>query len=160
MKNILLIIALVTSTLVSGQNLYKGLEVGMTKKEAKSEFKKNKEQYIETIMEAGLASDSKELDERFNSMLEEHRTGQLKRSSAIKAKIKAAKEAPGSMEQKRKIVTKSMKEFIRQNPEPFGAKSDSFIKDAKKRKKSAEWKEWKTSLDNYRYEQWSKFGEK
>ena len=37
---------------------------------------------------------------------------------------------------------------------------DSFIKDAKKRKKSAEWKEWKTSMDNYRYKQWSKFGEK
>ena len=50
MKNILLIIALVTSTLVSGQNLYKGLEVGMTKKEAKSEFKKNKEQYISATL--------------------------------------------------------------------------------------------------------------
>ena len=121
---------------------------------------KSKDEYIETIMEAGLASDSKELDERFNNMLEEHRTGQLQRSNAIKDKIKAAKELPGSMEQKRKIVTKSMKEFIKQNPEPFGAKSDNFIKDAKKRKKSDEWKEWKTSLDNYRYEQWSKFGEK
>ena len=121
---------------------------------------KSKDEYIETIMEAALASDSKELDERFNNMLEEHRTGQLQRSNAIKDKIKAAKELPGSMEQKRKIVTKSMKEFIKQNPEPFGAKSDNFIKDAKKRKKSDEWKEWKTSLDNYRYEQWSKFGEK
>jgi hypothetical protein len=121
---------------------------------------KSKDEYIETIMEAALASDSEELDERFNNMLEEHRTGQLQRSNAIKDKIKAAKELPGSMEQKRKIVTKSMKEFIKQNPEPFGAKSDNFIKDAKKRKKSDEWKEWKTSLDNYRYEQWSKFGEK
>ena len=50
MKNYFLIIALVIGTFVSGQNLYKGLEIGMTKKEAKSEFKKNKEQYISATL--------------------------------------------------------------------------------------------------------------
>ena len=50
MKKYFLIIALVIGTFVSGQNLYKGLEVGMTKKEAKAEFKKNKEQYISATL--------------------------------------------------------------------------------------------------------------
>ena len=52
MKNLILIVALTISTLASGQSLYKGLEVGMTKKEAKSEFKKNKEQYISATLGA------------------------------------------------------------------------------------------------------------
>jgi len=47
MKNVMLIGALLASSITFGQNIkaYKGLEFGMTKKEAKAEFKKNPEDY-------------------------------------------------------------------------------------------------------------------
>jgi len=45
MKKLILFTFLISYS-ISAQNLYKGFNVGMTKKEAKSEFKKNKNQYI------------------------------------------------------------------------------------------------------------------
>jgi hypothetical protein len=118
---------------------------------------KSKEQFIEMIEEEGLASDSTVLDEVFELKIIEHRTGQLKRDKAIKAKVKAAKEAPGSMERKKKIVQKSLKGWIQQNPEPGGKIDKNYIKDAKKRKKSQEWQEWKKNKDTEEYKQWSQF---
>ena len=88
----------------------------------------------------------------------EHRTGQLKRDKAIKAKIKAAKDEPGSMENKNKIVKKALSEWDKNNTEP-GGKNDKgkFIKDTKNRKKSPDWQEWKKKRDVYKYQQWKQF---
>ena len=121
---------------------------------------KNKEQFIEMITKpppdgAGLATDTTATDEAFANKILDHRTGQLKRDKAIKAKIKAAKDAPGSMENKKKIVKKSLSEWDKNNTEPGGKNDKKFIKDAKKRKKSLEWQEWKKKRDTHEYQQWT-----
>jgi len=115
---------------------------------------KNKEQFIEMIVEEGLASDSTVLDEIFAEKIQEHRTGQLKRDKAIKDKIKAAKDSPGSMENKKKVVKNALIEWTAKNPEPF--------KDlpSKKRKKSQEWQDWKKERDIFEYQRWTQFAEK
>ena len=115
---------------------------------------KNKEQFIEMIMEEGLVSDSTVLDEVFAEKIQEHRTGQLKRDKAIKAKVKAAQDAPGSMENKKKIVKKSLKDWSENNQEPNKDIS------AKKRQKSQEWQDWKKERDKYVYQQWDQFSDK
>jgi len=46
MKNILFTIALLITTSIYSQSIYKGLEFGMSKSEAKKEFKANKSDYI------------------------------------------------------------------------------------------------------------------
>tara|TARA_R110000744_G_scaffold90757_1_gene176243 strand:- start:723 stop:1628 length:906 start_codon:yes stop_codon:yes gene_type:complete len=119
---------------------------------------KSKEQFIEMIKDEGLATDTTAADEAFANKILEHRTGQLKRDKAIKAKIKAAKDEPGSMENKNKIVKKALSEWDKNNTEP-GGKNDKgkFIKDASKRKKSKEWQEWKKNRDIQVYEQWKQF---
>jgi hypothetical protein len=119
---------------------------------------KSKEQFIEMIKDEGLATDTTATDEAFANKILEHRTGQLKRDKAIKAKIKAAKDEPGSMENKNKIVKKALSEWDKNNTEP-GGKNDKgkFIKDASKRKKSKEWQEWKKNRDIQVYEQWKQF---
>ena len=115
---------------------------------------KSKPQFIEMIIEEGIASDSTIIDEIFENEILNHRTGQNKRDKAIKAKVKAAKEAPGSMENKKKIVKKSLKVWGEENQEPF--------KDLKsnKRKKTQEWQDWKKKRDIFEYQQWSKFADK
>ena len=114
---------------------------------------KSKEQFIEMIVEEKLASDSTEMDELFADKIQEHRTGQLKRDKAIKAKVKDAKDSPGSMEQKKKIVTNSLKDWEKEkgNQEPH--------KDvpSKNRKKTPAWQAWKKDRDTYEYKQWVKF---
>jgi len=118
---------------------------------------KSKEQFIEMIKDEGLATDTTATDEAFANKILEHRTGQLKRDKAIKAKVKAAKDAPGSMENKKKIVKKSLSEWDKNNTEPGGKNDKKFIKDAKKRKKSSEWQEWKKKRDTHEYQQWTQF---
>ena len=118
---------------------------------------KSKEQFIEMIKDEGLATDTTATDEAFANKILEHRTGQLKRDKAIKAKVKAAKDAPGSMENKKKIVKKSLSEWDKNNTEPGGKNDKKFIKDAKKRKKSLEWQEWKKKRDTHEYQQWTQF---
>ena len=120
---------------------------------------KNKDQYIEMILEEGLSSDSTELDALFEAKITEHRTGQLKRNKAIKAKIKAAENAPGSKASKDTKVRATMRGWIGDNPEPFGRKDPNFISDARKRAKLPAWQEWKVKKDTYRYQQWSQFSE-
>ena len=112
---------------------------------------KSKEQFIEMIVEEGLASDSTVLDGVFAEKILEHRTGQLARDKAIKAKVKDAKDAPGSMEQKKKIVNNSLKEWGENNPEPHQNVP------SKKRKKTEEWQAWKKDRDKFEYKQWVKF---
>ena len=58
------------------------------------------------------------------------------------------------MENKKKIVKKSLKDWSENNQEPN--------KDipAKKRQKSKEWQAWKKKKDIFIYQQWSKFSEK
>ena len=121
---------------------------------------KSKEQFIEMIVEEGLASDSTVLDGVFAEKIQEHRTGQLKRDKAIKAKVKAAQKAPGSMENKKKIVKNSLKDWDKNNIEPGGKNDEKFIKDAKKRKKSKEWQDWKKERDTSEYQRWAQFAEK
>jgi len=118
---------------------------------------KSKEQFIEMIKDEGLATDTTATDEEFANKILEHRTGQLKRDKAIKTKVKAAKEAPGSMENKKKIVKKSLSEWDKNNIEPGGKNDKKFIKNANKRKKSKDWQEWKKKRDIQEYEQWKQF---
>ena len=118
---------------------------------------KSKEQFIEMIKEEGLATDTTAMDEDFADMILKHRTGQLKRDKAIKAKVKDAQNKPGSMESKKKVVTKHLKEWDKNNIEPGGKNDKKHIKDAKKRKKSPDWQEWKRQRDTQEYEQWKKF---
>jgi len=118
---------------------------------------KSKEQFIEMIKDEGLATDTTVMDEDFAGMILKHRTGQLKRDKAIKAKVKDAKDEPGSMENKKKVVTKHLKEWDKNNIEPGGKNDKKHIKDAKKRKKSPDWQEWKKQRDIQEYEQWKQF---
>jgi hypothetical protein len=119
---------------------------------------KNKEQFIEMIVKKKLASDSTEIDKVFADMILKHRTGQLDRTNAIKDKVKAAQDLPGSGERKRKIVSKSLSEWDKKNIEPGGKndKKKPFIKDSTQRKKSPDWQEWKRLRDIHEYEQWTK----
>ena len=120
-------------------------------------LEKSKPQYIEMIKEEGLATDTTEIDEAFATEILKHRTGQLKRDKSIKAKIKAAKEEPGSMENKNKIVKKSLSGWDTNNTEPGGKNDKNPIKDTKNRQKSPEWQEWKKKRDIYKYQQWKQF---
>ena len=57
------------------------------------------------------------------------------------------------METKKKIVTNSLKEWGKDNPEPH--------KDvpSKKRKNTKAWQAWKKDRDIYEYNQWVKFAD-
>ena len=121
---------------------------------------KGKSQFVDLIVDKGLASDSTKLDEIFADEVLNHRTGQNKRNKVIKAKVKAAEKAPGSMENKKKIVEKSLKDWDNNNIEPGGKNDEKFIKDAMKRKKSQDWQDWKKKRDIFEYQQWSKFADK
>ena len=112
---------------------------------------KNKKQYLDMIKSEGLASDSTEIDEAFETALKEHRTNQSAISNAIKKKIKDAESVPGSKKQKEKIVKDNMKPWAKDNPEPNKDLEN------KVRQKTLEWQEWFKEKQIETYKQWSKF---
>ena len=120
-------------------------------------IEKNKDEYIDMLLEAGVARDSTDVDEAFEKEIRDHRTGQNIRDKERKAVIKKAKEAPGSYDKKNQEVKKTMKIWDLDNPEPYGKGAKDYIKKANDRQKQSAWQKWKKKRDIYLFQQWKKY---